>query len=273
MSEPEKQKRSLLAMFTRKDLKHFMMSIVATTLAGWACGIAFESEKRAEFMAVRYDAYATIAQFAPWNIAQRYAAIVFTQGNSYAEALAQKQEQQTLLFRGFACDLRGSSASTGFSLSSADNPCKAPERPQGIRAFYLSAHVPFPLRFITAFFDLLLHALVDQGLIGFLVALTQVVLGALLTRLAVTSSRLKLNTFFSYALGVPLAVLALGSLAAIPLWLVALIGLMALKASPLGAFGAQAGATGWCVRFVAHKTAEELSQSAIMKQLKRVVPE
>jgi hypothetical protein len=271
MSEPDSQKRSLLEMFTGKNLKHLFLSLVATGLAGWAIGVAFDSQKRAEFMAMRYDAYLTISQFAPWNIVQRYVAIVFTQGNTYAEALAKKQEQQTLLFRGFACDLRGASSFSGSSSASMDNPCQPLEHPQGIRAFYLSAHVPFPLRFITAFFDLLLHALVDQGVIGFLVAATQVALGALLARLAIKTSKLKLNTVYSYLLGLPLVIFALGSLAAIPLWLVALVGLMALKASPLGALGAQGGAAFWCVHFLVEKTADEVAHAAIMKQLQRVV--
>jgi hypothetical protein len=117
---------------------------------------------------------------------------------------------------------------------------------------------------------LLLHALFDQGVIGFLVAATQVALGVLLTRLAIKTSKLKFNTFYAYLLGLPLAVFALGSLAAIPLWIVALVGLMALKASPLGALGAQAGAAGWCVHFLVDKTAEEVAHAAIMKQLQRV---
>ncbi|MEP6483695.1 MAG: hypothetical protein ABJB01_04545 [Rudaea sp.] len=270
MSEPVKQKRGLLAMFTGKDLKHFLLSMLVGTLVGWAGGIAFESDKRHEFVAARFEAYATVAQFAPWNIAQRYVAIVFTQGNSYAETLAHQQEQQTLLFRGFACSLSGSIASSGSNSAGADNPCTAPAHPQGIHAFYLSAHVPLPFRFITALFDILLHALVDQGLVGFLVALTQIVLGAFMTAWAIKSSWLKLNSFYAYVLGFPLAVLALGSLAAIPLWLVALVGLMALKASPLGALGAQLSATGWCVRFVFQKTVEEFGHAAIMKQLKRL---
>ena len=271
MSEPVKQKRGLLAMFTGKDLKHFLLSMLAGTLVGWAGGIAFEADKLHEFVAARFEAYATVAQFAPWNIAQRYVSIVFTQGNSYAEALANQQEQQTLLFRGFACKLAGSAASRGSNSAGADNPCNAPVHPQGIHAFYLSAHVPLPLRFITALFDILLHALVDQGLIGFLVALTQILLGGFLTVLAIKTSRLKLNSFYAYVLGFPLAVLALGSLAAIPLWLVALVGLMALKASPLGALGAQFSAMGWCVKFVFQKTAEEFGHATIMKLLKRLV--
>jgi len=271
MSEPDTQKRGLFALFTRKDLVHFAISVVVSILLGGAIDLGFDTEKWAELSRLRAKAYVTVEQFAPWNVAQRYIAIVFTQGDAYAEALARRQEQQTQLFRGFACDLRGAYGPGSLSPALVDNPCTPPQHPQGLRAFYLSAHVPAPFRFITAFFDLLLHALFDQGLIGFLVGATQVTLGALLTRLAIKSGKLKINTFYAYVLGLPLAVLALGSLAAIPLWLVALAGAMALKALPMAGFGAQAGGTAWLVSLVARKTTEVIGHSAIMKQVERVV--
>ena len=258
-------------LFTRKDIVHLAISVVVSIVLGAIMDLSFEAQKRAELSAVRAKAYLTIAEFAPWNVAQRYIAIVFTQGNSDAQAFAERQEQQALLFRSFACDLRGNSAAGGVNLSNVENPCVAPEHPQGIRAFYLSAHVPFPLRFITAFFDLLLHALVDQGLTGFLVAAAQLLLGVLLTRLVIRFGKFKVDTFYAYIIGIPLAILALGSVAAIPLWLLALAGVMALKALPMAGLGAQAGGTGWLVSFVARKTTEVIGHAAIMKQVERVV--
>jgi hypothetical protein len=271
MSESDKKRRGLFAMFTRKDLVHLAISVVVSILLGGAIDLGFDAKRWAELSSVRAKAYVTIEQFAPWNIAQQYVAIVFTQGDSYSEALAHEQAQQTLLFRGFACNLRGAYGPGSQSSVYADDPCVPPAHPQGLRAFYLSAHVPFALRFFTAFFDLLLHALVDQGLIGFLVAAAQVLLGVLLTRLAIKSGKLKMDALYAYVFGLPLAVLGLGSIAAIPLWLVALLGAMALKALPMAGFGAQAGGTAWLVTLVARKTTEVIGHSAIMKQVERVV--
>lgn len=121
------------------------------------------------------------------------------------------------------------------------------------------------------FFDLLLHALVDQGLIGFLVAAAQVLMGALLTRFAIGFFSIKMGTFVSYVFGVPSTVLVLGSIAAIPLWLLALAGMTVLKALPAAGIGAQAGGTVWLASFIAGKTAEVVGQDAIMKQVERVV--
>jgi hypothetical protein len=271
MSEPKEQKRGLLAMVTRKDLIHLAISVIVSILLGAAFDLTLDSQKRVELSAIRAKAYITIAQFAPWNVAQRYIAIVTTQGDAYAEALAQQQERQSLLFRGFACNLRGNYASGEYNSVVEDNPCIPPDHPHGLRALYLSAHVPAPLRLVSAFLDLLFHAFVDQGMIGFLVAAAQVALGALLTRLAIRYTRIKVDSFFSYVLGLPLGVLFLGSIAAIPLWLLALAGLMGLKALPMAGFGAQAGGTGWLASFVARKTAEVVGHAAVMKQVERVI--
>jgi len=271
MSEPVEQKRGLLAMFTRKNLKHLAITVIASSLAGFGVDFVLHSDKRAELLGMRAQAYVSIAQFAPWNIAQRYVAIVTTQGDSYAEELAKKQEQQSLMFRGFACSLRGNDASGGFNLAAGDNPCAAPEHPQGLRAFYLSAHVPAPLRLITAFFDLLLHAFIDQGMIGFLVAAGQVVLGAVITRFVIRFKRIKIDSIYACVLGLPLAILVLGSIAAIPLWLLALFGVMGLKTLPMAGLGAQAGGASWLASFFVSKTAEVVGEKAIVKQVERVL--
>lgn len=271
MSEPVEQKRGLLAMFTRKNMRDLAIAVIASSLSGAVVDFLTHSDKQAELWGMRAQAYVSIAQFAPWNIAQRYVAIVTTQGNSYAEELAKKQEQQNQVFRDFACNLRGNSVYGGFNLIAGDNPCVAREHPQGLRAFYLSAHVPAPLRLITAFFDLLLHALIDQGVIGFLVAAMQVLLGVLVTRFVIRYKKIKIETVYGYMLGVPLAVLALGSVFAVPLWLLALVGLMALKTLPIAGLGAQAGGTTWLATFLFSKTAEVAGEKALVKQAKRVL--
>lgn len=270
MSTADKQRRTLREIFTRKAATHLAISVLVSMLLGMVIDLAVDAHKRAELSAFQAQAYLSVAQFAPWSNAQRYAAIVFTQGNSYAEQLARKQENQGLAFRGFACKLRGSDSSRGFNLT-GDDPCAPTQHPSGIHAFYLSAHVPSWLRPLTAFFDLLLHALLDQGVIGFFVVVAQLFIGVLLTRFAIGFFNLPMRTFVSYSLGVPIAVLVLGSIAAIPLWLLALAGMTVLKALPAAGIGAQAGGTAWLISWVGGKTAEVVAQDAIMKQVERVV--
>jgi hypothetical protein len=271
MSEPEKEKRRFSAMFSRKDLFLLAISVLASAFLGAGLDLGFGQSP--ELSSARANAYVTIAQFAPWNIAVRYIGIVSTEGNADAERMAQQQHEQALEFRGFACSLRGNYAIGGFDSVDRDNPCTPPPEPDGLRAFYLSAHVPILLRFITAFFDLLLHALVDQGAIGFLVAAAQIVIGALLTRLAIRHRLGELDSFASYVFGVPIAIMALGSFGALPLWGVAFLGVTGLKAFPAAALGAQFGATGYFAKWIGTKTAEEVGHHVIMKQVERVLPD
>jgi len=271
MPEPDEQKRDWRAIFTRTNLIRLGISVLVSMVLGMGIDFILDAQKRAELSSVRANAYLSIAQFAPWNIAQRYVGIVFTQGNSYAEQLARQQEQQSLLFRSLACDTRGNYTVSGFNSDSQDNPCAPAQHPRGLRAFYLSAHVPFPLRPVTAFFDLLLHAIVDQGIVGFLVAAAQVAIGVLFTRFAIRLFNIKVDTFYSYVLGLPLGILVLGSLAAIPLWLLALGGITALKAFPAGGLGAQAGGTAYLASWIGRKAVEEVGHEAVMKQVERVV--
>jgi hypothetical protein len=263
MTEPDAEKRRKAPFFSRKRLILLSISIVASAIVGSLVDLAFHAEERAKLASLRASAYTAIAQFAPWNIAGRYVEIVFTQGNDAAEKLAEQQRRQANLFRSFACSVHFASAS--------GDPCTPLGRPQGIGAFYLSAYVPSILRPVTAFFDLLLHALVDQGFIGFIVAAAQIAIGVLLTRIAINRKAFGLNSFYSYILGVPLAVLVLGSVGALPLWLLAFIGVTVFKGLPGAGLGAQAGGTGFFVSWLASKTAEELGHQTIMKQAERIL--
>jgi hypothetical protein len=269
MSEPEEQKRRFGAMFTRRDLFLLAISILVSGVIGLALDLAFGTSP--ELTSARASAYVSVAQFAPWNFGERYVDIVFTEGNEAAERMANQQQEQTLMLRQFACSLRGNYATGGFASVERVNPCTPPSHPHGLRAFYLSAHVPMLFRPISAFFDLLLHALIDQGFIGFLVAAAQITIGALLTRLAIRHSFGELDSFASYVFGLPLGVMCLGSIGALPLWAVAFLGVTGLKALPAAALGAQLGATGYFFKWIGAKTVEAVSHHMVMGQVKRVV--
>jgi hypothetical protein len=213
---------------------------------------------------VQASAYTTIAQFAPWNFGKRYLQIVVTQGDDAAERMAEQQQRQASQFRSFACSVH-------FASQAGDDPCTPLEQPRGIRGFYLSAHVPGVFRLATAFFDLLLHALIDQGFIGFVVAASQIAIGLLLTSIAIHRKIINLDSFVSYVVGVPLVVFGLGMAAAIPLWLLTFIGITVFKRIPGVGLGTQASSTTCFLAWAGRKTAEEVGHKAIMKQVKRFI--
>src|SRR5262249_30228041 len=93
--------------------------------------------------------------------------------------------------------------------------------------YSLTRGAPFYVRPITGLVDLLLHVLSDAGPIGFLFAAVQLALGAGL--MLVLGARSE-HGFYYYAVGLPLGSVALASVAAIPLWLVAFLGVLAFNA-------------------------------------------
>src|SRR5437868_11697919 len=153
----------------RRWLKRMAISVISSLVLGYVVDLGRHAEARAELARLQGDAYVAIAQFAPWNIAYRYIDIVLEQGNAPSFAAERKQRFNDA-FRGTIC-----AQDRLIGRSEEDDPaCTPAPAPHGLAAFYLSAHVPLWLRPVTGFFDLLLHAFVDQGLIGFLVAAAQV---------------------------------------------------------------------------------------------------
>jgi hypothetical protein len=59
-------------------------------------------------------ALSSIAQFAPWNFAERSIDIVFTDENEAAERMAEQQQNHVPMLRDFACSLRSNYAIGGF---------------------------------------------------------------------------------------------------------------------------------------------------------------
>lgn len=268
MPEAEKHKRNFSAMFSRKVLIRLAFSVLVSFVVGAVVDLfvhAFHADKRAEIYALQVSAYSSIAQFAPWNVAQRYVEIVFVQGDAVAERLAEQQQQWQAQSRSIACSLH--------MQLGRDDPCRPLPKPRGLRAFYLSAYVPFFLRPITAFFDVLLHALFDQGIVGFFVVAAQIAIGVLVVRLAIRRHFLAFDAFYSYVLVMPLAVMAFGSIAALPIWLLALIGVTVFKGMPAAGLAAQAGGTVALASTIGARTAEVVGNEAIMKQVERVVGE
>jgi len=246
-------------------LKRMAISIISSLVLGYVVDLGRHAETRAELARLQGDAYVAIAQFAPWNIAYRYIGIVIEQGSPPSFAAEQKQRFNDA-FRNTIC-----AQDRLIGRSEEDDPaCTPAPAPHGLAAFYLSAHVPLLLRPVTGFFDLLLHAFVDQGVIGFLVAAAQVAIGIFLTRYLMLRKKFNPDSFYSFVLGVPLAVLVLGSVAALPLWLITLIGTIALKGLPATQLGFQGGCT-LALTFLGVKVAEEAGHEFVMKQAERFI--
>ena len=56
-------------------------------------------------------------------------------------------------------------------------------------------------------------------------------------------------------------------------WLLAFLGVTALKSLPASAIGAQFGATAYVFKWIGGKSAEAVGHHMIMKQVERVVPD
>jgi hypothetical protein len=252
---------TLRELLSRKGIQGLATSLVATIVVTLSFSI-FDHNKLHALATAQANAYVSIAQFAPWNVAERYVSILLTDYSGNVSEFEQNQQN----WRRTICD-------SGSTALSAGRFCDAPPTADGIKAFYLSAHVPLPLRPLTAIFDLLLHALVDQGLVGFLVAAAQIVMGILATWAVIRRWHIKLNSFYLAVLGVPAGVLVLGSVAALPLYLLAWAGVFVVKGFSALALGLQAGCTIACLKWLFEKAVEEVSHEVVVKQLKKLIPD
>jgi hypothetical protein len=246
----------LRGLFTRRVLIHFAMSVAISALIGMAGDLIFQHRARMEASVLQTEAYASIAQFEPIGIAWKYFSILVMPDADDAQAMEWQRQQQ--VYKQFACEA---------AMNGSSRAC-APPAPR----FYLSAHVPLFLRPVTAFFDLVLHLFADNGWIGALVALVQIGLGILATILFGRLTHIGFKSFAGKLVGVPLVVMALGSAAAVPLWILSLLGVMLLKAVPMAAMGAQTGATAFMVSFFGKNAVEVLGHDVVMKQVERIVP-
>jgi len=156
----------------------------------------------AEDTPARRQAYCTVSALAPWNLVTAYLQIVFIPDSA----------------SGGSPSLR-SFDPFGKYCSAADN---------SVSDYYLTRGTNYFLRFVTALIDLLFHLFSDTGAIGFLFALAHLSLGALWT---LYLGRKEAHGLYFYSIGLPLGTIVLGSVSAIPLWLIALICLTLFNAA------------------------------------------
>lgn len=253
----------------RRWLTTLLISVIVSSVLGWLFELALFADKRAELKTLQARAYVAVAQFAPWHFAERYVKIVFVDDGS-PNALKRATPVSTKILMNQAC--RSLTSPTLGTTLVDPGLCDGPLKPHGWAAFYLSVHVPSFLRPITAVFDLILHALIDQRVVGFLIALAQFAIGVFATRYFVTS---RPGFHFSpvHLIGLPLCVIALGSLLALPLWVLAWLGLAVFKGLPGIGVGAQAGGTATLLVLFGGKTLEAAAHEGVMKQVGRIVGE
>jgi hypothetical protein len=139
------------------------------------------------------QAYLAVATFAPWNLVASYTQILFIPDDTTAEFPSLQP-----------FDPLHQHASTAKTTDS----------------YSLTRGANYFLRPITAVIDLLLHMLADFGLVGFIVTVAQLSIGAGLMYLLNRGSS---HGLYFYSIGFPLGTVLLASVASAPIWLVAYV--------------------------------------------------
>ena len=183
------------------------------------------------------QAYKVIESFAPWNLLSAYYRIVTVHSGETFPAL-------------IAASAHSDAVSAGTSAST----------------FCLSCGAALYLRPITAIIDLFVHLLADAGFIGFLFAAAQLALGLFLT---LWLTRKDKNGFYFYTLGLPLGAMVAGSVAAIPLWLVALASVAAFKG--VLSLALQGGATSLALSWTQEKLVEATAHEFVETGVKAAI--
>ena len=186
------------------------------------------------------QAYLAVEAFAPWNLIVSYVRIL---------TIHDDPSKQFPALRPFE-----------------PSPEAAAAGEQLTNDFSLTRHSTLFLRPITALIDLLLHLLSDSGAVGFIYAVIQLTLGFYLMLLFF---RGKERGFYFYSIGVPLGTVVLASIAAIPLWVIALFGVFVWNS--VASISLQTCFTTGALLWVRDKVAEPLVHEGVMQGLERGV--
>lgn len=187
------------------------------------------------------QAYLAVETFAPWNMLASYYKILTIPSDAATEFPALQPFEP--------------------------NPDAARVAAEARNQYSLTRHSAYYLRPITAMIDLVLHILSDAGPVGFVFALAELAIGAglmLLWRRRTRAPGPSDGTFYFYTIWLPLGAIALASVAAIPLWLVAYLGLMVHAAAGLGV---QSAATGGVLLWVRDRVVEPALHEGLSKGL------
>jgi hypothetical protein len=173
--------------------KLLIIPVLTAALAGLYQGLRSD-------VPARDQAYAAVEALAPWNIVIGYGKILFIPDDVPSEFQALRAIQM------------------------------APTSPAADTktTFYLTRGASLPLRPIAALIDLLIHLLADTGVVGFLYTTGMIVLGASLFLWFQKNAK---KGFYFYTILLPIGAVALASVAAVPFWLIALVGVFAFNAA------------------------------------------
>jgi len=223
-------------------LKRLRRYIIMTAASSVIAGVVAAPLSQAAAL----QAYLAIGSFAPWNMLISYVEIITIPSDAANEFPALRP------FEPFP-----EAAHVGKEL--ANN-------------YSLTRGSAFYLRPITAVIDLLLHILSDAGLIGCIVAIVQLAIGAglavILYRRSVSNTPADAPGFYFYTIFLPLGAVALASVAAIPVWLLAYLGLAAFHV--VVGFAVQGGATGGVLLWVHDNVVEPVVHERIEKGMENL---
>lgn len=212
--------------------RHFLLPFVTSIVLG-LLSLAF----RDEFWAAR--AYVAVESFVPWDLITDYFRIL-TVSDDTSEFPALRP------FEPFP--------------SAAPVATTQSEMPLITRGSNLF------LRPITALIDVARQRLFGLGVIGFLVSIAQIAMGAGLTMLVMKG---KLKGLYFYTIALPIGTVLLGSAASIPIWLIALVGLLFLNEAV--AIGLQGGTTTLVLMWVRDRALETAAHEVVSRSLDGVV--
>jgi hypothetical protein len=214
-------------------LRRYVIVPFATSLVLGLLSYAFENESWAA------RAYVAVESFAPWNLATGYFKFLTISDDPSSEFPALRAFEP-------APTLGNANPATGI-----------PTLSRGANYF---------LRPLTALVDVLLHLFFGLGVIGFLVSVGQVALGA---GLMLILSKGTAKGLYFYAIVLPVGAVLLGSAAAIPIWLIALLGLLFFNSAIT--VGVQSGSTAFALMWVRDRALEAAAHETVSKGVAQVV--
>jgi hypothetical protein len=136
----------------------------------------------------------------------------------------------------------------------------------------LSRGTGLGFKLFTGVADVVLHAFTTGGVVGFAFALAQVVIGLVATlALFRRGEGEPPHGFYFYAVGLPLGAMLVGSVAAIPVWVVAWLSVTALNGAPLVGLGLQTFSVSTLCTAVCVKAAESVTHEVAVKTVTKTL--
>lgn len=271
----------------KRRFKLFGISFGTALLLGLACETLLNRERVEDLIVFQDRAYAATRAYTPWGMASSYwnqiwhPEIIQSQQSTPWQDLIDDADATARSASEFS--QRWNAAKDGNFLP--ESPTPNPEPQEGarfpgnkdavakLRALYwgptinLSGMFPIYVRPLTAIVDVFVRLYFSQGIVGFVISSLQLVMGCACMYLV--AKRYPQMELLRHPLCFVPGAVALGSLAAVPIWIFALVSL-AVMGSVLWLAGLAAQATGYLfgLSWLGLKVSEHLGHAALMKRLR-----